>query len=224
MEVVKNQSEDGLEVFLYDNDKCLAIRFGANGDLYWTLRKDNTMLDNSFVITKENYKLYTLFETLYSDIEDINIFDMDSFPLYLDEEEKQKYIKERKNMIERNKGYYRLFNHSHYNDLFDKDNKTITWYSDESSYEVANYLKIKKEEEIFKLEFNIQPHIDGYDRDFHTLYTIPIRFRNSGSRYNPFNMIFMKMYNNMNELEDVNDIGHQIHIEEAIYNKEKIKK
>ena len=78
--------------------------------------------------------------------------------------------------------------------LFDKENNTITWYSDETNHEVANILKIKKENESFELEFYIQPYIEGYDRDFNSLYHIPIRFRNSGSSYDPFNIVFMRMY------------------------------
>ena len=50
---------------------------------------------------------------------------------------------------------------------------------------------------------------------------IPIRFRNSGSFYNPFNVLFMRMHNKMKKIDDVNDIGHQIHIEEYLYNKQK---
>ena len=89
-----------------------------------------------------------------------------------------------------------IFVSSIYNEeLFDEENKTITWYSDETAHKVANYLKIKKETDCFIINFNIQENIDGYDSDFNSsLYDISIRFRNSGSRYDPFNIIFMRMY------------------------------
>ena len=119
---------------------------------------------------------------------------------------------------------YRLFNLSNYNELFDKENNTITWYSDETNHEVANILKIRKESKSFELEFYIQPYIEGYDRDFNSLYHIPIRFRNSGSSYDPFNIVFMRMYEKMKQVYDINDYGHQIHIEEYLYNQNKIKK
>lgn len=122
------------------------------------------------------------------------------------------------------KNKYRLFNLSNYNELFDKENNAVTWYSDETSHEVANILKIKKENESFELEFYIQPYIEGYDRDFNSLYHIPIRFRNSGSSYDPFNIVFMRMYEKMKQVDHVNDYGHQIHIEEYLYNQNKIKK
>ena len=35
---------------------------------------------------------------------------------------------------------------------------------------------------------------------------ISIRFRNSGSRYRPFNLIFMRMFNELQNLT-VNDLG-----------------
>ena len=66
-------------------------------------------------------------------------------------------------------------------------------------------------------------NIEGYDRDFASLYYIPIRFRNSGSRYDPFNIIFMRMYERLKKIDDVNDYGHQIHMEEYLYEKEKAK-
>lgn len=71
------------------------------------------------------------------------------------------------------------------------------------------------------MQFFIQLHLDGYDEDFHSPNYIPIRIRNSGSSYDPFNIVFMKMYNKMKKIDDTKDIGHQIHIEEYLYNKEK---
>ena len=44
--------------------------------------------------------------------------------------------------------------------------------------------------------------------------TYSIRFRNSGSRYEPFNICFMQMYN---ELKNYDSNCHQIHIEEYLY-------
>ena len=214
MKVVKYDNEFGLIISFQESDKRLDISFGGNGDLYWTIHSKNTNDDNNFIITKENYEVYRLFEELFNDIENIKIFDEEEIPFYLETDEKIEY--------EKNK--YRLFNHSNYNELFDKENNTITWYSDETNHEVANILKIKKENETFKLEFFIQPHVEEYDRDFNSLYHIPIRFRNSGSSYDPFNIVFMRMYQKMKQIDDVNDYGHQIHIEEYLFNQNKVKK
>lgn len=228
MKVTKEKSEFGLNVFLEEEGKRLGFTFGGNGDLYWAIHspKDDKNEENNyeyFIITKENYAIYSLFEQLFYDIENINIFDEEDIPFYIEsEEEKQEYLKRMKQENDELKTSYRLFNRSNYNELF--NNNTITWYSDETAHEVANILKVKKDEDIFKIEFYIQPYMKGHDKDFHSLGHIPIRFRNSGSSYDPFNIIFMKMYNSMKEIDDVNDIGHQIHIEEYIYNKGKVKK
>lgn len=224
MRLIKEESEFGLNVFLEDSCKYICFSFGGNGDLYWSIHSKNKD-DNYFVITKENYNLYSLFLQLYNDIENINIFDVNDVPLFIEtKEEIDEYIKQRREHIEYQKYKCRNLNGSNYNELFNKDKNTITWYSDETAREVANILKIIKCDDYFRIEFYIQPHIKGYDEDFHTKNYIPIRFRNSGCRYDPFNIVFMKMYNCMHLLDDINDIGHQIHIEEYLYDKEKVKK
>ena len=45
-----------------------------------------------------------------------------------------------------------------------------------------------------------------------------IRISNSGSRYAPFNIVFMRMFTKLQDIDDINDYGHQIHIEEYLYN------
>lgn len=222
MKVIKEKTNFGTDVILEEEDKFIRFSYGGNLDLYWSIhsknKNDNTK-SNYFIITKENYGIYNLFERLFDDIENINIFDEDDFiPFYIEtEDDKKEYLEEQRKYIEEQKNRYRLFNHSNYNELFDLKNRTITWYSDETAHEVANILMIKQEEDIFKIEFYIQTYIEGYDEDFHSAYYIPIRFRNSGSSYDPFNSVFMKMYNNLTKIDDTKDIGHQIHIEEYLY-------
>lgn len=206
MKISKENNEFGLQIFIEEENSYLSIFYGGNLDLYWAIHSNKRTLENDsksdmFVITKENYELYNLFENLYNDIKEINIF---------------KDFKE-------DKDRYRLYNRSNYQELFDEKNKTITWYSDETAHEVSNYLKIKKEKDCFIINFNIQEYIEGYDRDFSSLYYIPIRFRNSGSRYDPFNIIFMRMYKRLKEIDDVNEYGHQIHMEEYLYEMEQQK-
>lgn len=207
MKVIKQENEFGTIISFQELDNIFEVSFCGNFDLYWTIHSKEENDHHNFIITKENYEVYKLFEELFDDIENIKIFDED-FSFYTKTEEEIAY---EKNM-------YRLYNHSNYNELFDKENNTITWYSDETNHEVANILKIKKEEETFRIEFYIQSYKNGYDRDFNSSHHIPIRFRNSGSSYDPFNTVFMRMYKKMNQLDDVNDFGHQMHIEEYLYN------
>lgn len=100
------------------------------------------------------------------------------------------------------------------NNLF--KNEMIEWYSDELPIDIASKLTIKKEDDTFKVIFEKSKKI--YDGIFIT-YTI--RFRNSGSRYNPFNISFMNMYN---ELKKYDPDNNQIHIEEYLYKQKTLKK
>lgn len=221
MQVIKYENEFGLIISFQELGKRLDISFGGNLDLYWTIYSKNESDCHDFIITKENYEVYKLFEELFDDIKNIKIYTETVIPFYIEtEEERQDYLNE----VEYEKSKYRLYNCSNYNELFDKENSIITWYSDETNHEVANILKIKKEKESFRLEFFIQPHKKEYDRDFNSLNYISIRFRNSGSSYEPFNVIFMRMYEKMKQIDDVSDNGHQIHMEEYLYNQSKIKK
>lgn len=114
--------------YLKQDNKILEITFGGNLDLYWSLRiiKDykltieknrNAMYDEvkgTFIITKENYFIYSLFEELYDDIKqsrifiptelkpDIDYFDSDEIDLdllnYMSEEEANKKMKDIKKL------------------------------------------------------------------------------------------------------------------------------
>ena len=206
MRISKVENEFGLQIFIEEDNSYLSILYGGNLDLYWSIHSNKRTIENdsktdTFIITKENYELYNIFDNLYNDIKEINLFED----------------------FEEDKDKYRLYNYSNYHELFDEENKTITWYSDETAHEVANYLKIVKAKDHFVIVFNIQEYIEGYDRDFASLYYIPIRFRNSGSRYDPFNIIFMRMYEKLKKINDVNEYGHQIHIEEYLYEQEQQK-
>lgn len=212
--VVKRQYDKYNEIYNYElisDDNKLFISFEGNLDLYFTIYGKNI---NEFIIAKENMTIYNLFDKLYNEIKNINVFEKEYIPFYIEtDQEKEDYLK-------KTKEEYRLYNKSNYNELFDEKNKTITWYSDETAHEVANYLKIKKEDEKYKLEFSTQPHIEGYDRDFNSKYSIPIRFRNSGSRYKPFNVCFMRLFNN---LQNYDPDYHQITIEEYEYKRKILK-
>ncbi len=223
MKLTKEEHESGTAIFLEEGDKTLSFTFGGNLDLYWTLRTKNESASKTFTITKENYGVYRLFARLFSDIEDINIHSLEDeyLPFYIEtEEEEREYLAKRAKEIEEEKEIYRKYNKAHYNDLFNPESRKITWYSDETASKVANYVEIIEGEETYTLLFHQQPDIEGYDRDFKSAFYTPIRFRNSGSSYDPFNIIFMRMYNDMKDVDDVLDYGHQLHMEEYLYNQQ----
>ena len=118
--------------------------------------------------------------------------------------------------IKNNKIYYDKENYikGDNTELF-KDGK-IDWYSDEFYEEIASRLVIEKENEKFKITFIKSK------KDYEGLFrTYAVRFRNSGSRYKPFNASFMYMYNS---LKEYNPEYQQIHMEEYLYNQKVLKK
>lgn len=97
--------------------------------------------------------------------------------------------------------------------LFD-DNK-ITWVSDDGCLENGSRVIIEKlDEEKIKITFKKGKVANSF------IYTYNVRISNSGSRYKPLNIPFVNMYNKLKEYDFEN---HQIHIEEYIYSKKKIK-
>lgn len=206
---IKNQSSS-YNFYFKEENKELGIIFGGNLDLYWNLIKKEKIdlkpseifkynskeVKETFIITKDNYFIYSLFEQLYNDIKECNIFNKDN---YLGDEI---LYKERSN----------------YKELF--DGTTIKWHSDEEPYEIADRVKIEKIEDTYVLEF-IRPELTEDKFPFRMINSVSIRFRNSGSRYDPFNIIFMRMFN---KLQEYNPEYHQIHIEELEYQKKLILK
>ena len=88
----------------------------------------------------------------------------------------------------------------------------ITWYCDDfADLNNASNFCIKKYKDYFLLTFK-KSKIELFNGCFFPTYSV--RIRNSGSRYEPFNISFMGMYQ---KLKDYNDKYHQIHIEEYLY-------
>lgn len=206
LKVHKIKNEQGTYNFKIENEEnALNIFFGGNGDLYFFVSKRNLLDEKqivNFEITKENYVLYELFKQLYNQIIDCDIYKIDK----LEELEfySQQEIVERIRMYKEwnddlKKGFI-------YRDLV--RNGVISWRNDEQIYEEANTLNIYKEEGKYRLEFIL--------KNKELSHFIDIRFRNSGSRYTPFNISFMELYQCL-QLYDPK--YHQVHIEEYMYQK-----
>ena len=231
MDVIKIKSEFGFDHYdIKKDNKILKILFGGNGDLYWILHNSKISPKNvkeyrthlespymeEFIITKENYFLYQLFDELINDIENSRIYlptenelelEFDSFG-----EKRHESSKERCNRLNNHhKNYYK------YKLLF--EDKAICWHSDEHIFEDADRVKITKQSDNIHLLFS-RPSIKEEEQLYHMAGSIGIRFRNSGSFYDPYNIIFMRMFQKLQEYEPD---YHQIHIEEIEYQK-RIKK
>ena len=200
----KIKTDFGYTINIYDSNKILTITFGGN--LYWYLSSKEKKEVDTFEITKENYFLYSLFDILYNDIVNCNLF-----KVYNEELSFVNSIKELQKIYNRKKELNIIFSeYEEYKRLY--NGEYICWYSDDDSIEDANYVKIIKDDYKYILEF-----FSNFKSN--TLWlSNTIRFRNSGSRYMPFNMIFMDMYNSLCT-SDYDE--NQIHIEEYLYKKKK---
>lgn len=203
MNITKELSELGLyNIKIEEDNKIFEMIFCGNGDLYWHLnnKNDNKSSIQKFIITKENYELFSLFTNLFYNLENINIYKPFDFDLTLCEnyEEKNKLYQEAKIANERLKNrreYYELYHDG-----------IITWKSDDSfDEERYNEVMIANNKDSFKLTFT-----------FKEKWTRSIRFRNSGSSYQPFNILFMDTFNKLQEY-DPNYL--QMHLEEYAYQK-----
>ena len=179
--------------------KILTMNFGGNLDLsfscYDEFRSTKEKID--FVISKDNYILYELFDELYNDVKSCNIFKYDTCSLYsfYDEEEIDNIRMETESLNDTFK------NMDVYGDIF--DGNKIRWYSDDES---CNLLTITPFNDCYVLEF-----FTGYEISY--LDRFSVRFRNSGSRYDPFNVLFMNLFNKI--ISDSYDFD-QMHIEEYV--------
>lgn len=198
------QFENTYNYELRDNDKSMILSFQGNLDFYMSAisYKDNRDKKISFTITKENYAIYSLFDELFRDVEECNIFSVDETRLeFMDDEDE---IKEYYERIERMNSD--LKNYSAYKRLIKRN--LITWKSDDRDYGEPDFVKIYRAEDAFYITFVRQ------SEELH-MGTV-VRFRNSGSSYDPFNIPFMKFFN---KLQEYDPEYHQIHIEEVILQK-----
>ena len=186
------------------DDGIFNIGFGGNLDLYFSYKYRGNILDTAnnkdFYITKENYFLYSLFDELYNDVKNYNIFTIDMF------DSEDEYLRCQNDFLERDKNNPRK--------LF-RDSK-IEWHSDDFDYDDGSYFVIDKLDDCYKLTF-YKSKCD----DFIYSITYSVRLRNSGSRYGFFNVIFMRMYNRLCEY---NPNFHQFHVEEYMYKKNLVKR
>lgn len=231
MEVTKElvEREECYNFYIKEGNQVLKIIFGGNLDLYWILYNYSKLdlskeelkklyfqeIKYNFTITKENYFIYSLFEELYNDIKESRIFipfQNKSNEENIDEESDfdfMNYMTEEKanilNETYKKRAAYQL--------LF--DNETIEWHSDDDTYDRSDRVVIKKIDDTFLLEF-IRPAVSQTNFIHRIPGSISIRFRNSGSTYDPYNIIFMRMFN---KLQEYDPEYHQIHLEELPYQK-----
>ena len=75
MEIVISGINNGFkDITLIDGNVRLIMSIYGNGDLYWTITDDSKLIKNMFfTITRENGAVYSAFQDLFADIENVNV-------------------------------------------------------------------------------------------------------------------------------------------------------
>lgn len=209
LEIKKIKTEFGYSFTILTNQGSFHILYAGNLDLYWSYIPDGSILKQtdtkSFIINKENYFLFSLFETLYNKVKECKPFEITEVDYFCCETLED--VKLKKQEIQKLNKNFKEQQQYNPNRLF--KNNIIEWHSDDCEYDYTSKVKIKKLNESYLITFEKSKKESG-------CYTYSVRFTNSGSRYEHFNQVFMKMYIDLiNYEEDY----HQIHIEEYLYQK-----
>lgn len=205
-----------------DESKSLNIDFSGALDLHFTLKNYNN--NPIFIIGKDNYLVYEIFDKLYNDIINGVVFEPLS-NLEINriinkcELNEQDYYQVLKNEFEKEVENKKEFKERAQELGLVVDDKII-WRSDDYPIDIAPYVLIEKLESVYKLTFGI-PKVERElssieDYFLYDSKCISVRIRNSGSRYNYFNICFMRAYKALINLDFQN---HQIHIEEYMIDK-----
>ncbi len=182
------------------------MNFCGNLDLYFELK--NFGEDPTFLIGKDNYAVYQIFDHLYHDVMNGITFD-DCLSYDLDEEEKRRREEWKENTRKDN---LRIAAET---GLI--INNEIVWKSDEFPHDIAPYFRIAKYPNSYLITFDrpdiTQNELDSLEEFLLYNNASSVRIRNSGSAYGLFNVPFMKAYRSLLAMHSEYP---QVHIEEYI--------
>lgn len=201
VEINKQLDEWDNYKFKIKTDKgTIEIDWGGDLDLYLRIIPDQNRNDSYVIdITKEKYFLYRLFDEVYD-----AIISCDPYKYSYEDKIYNPFDKKTDSIN------YDAIRSQEY--LLNDD--IITWISDDGMKEDGARISIKKCDDKYELTFK-RGYSDGR-------LTYSIRFRNSGSRYMPFNSTFGIMYDKLKYYDK--DVDMQIHIEEYIYKQKHLTK
>lgn len=174
------------DVIMRKDNKIFSMFFMGVGDLFWSISKETPdSLKETFDISKSESDVYELFDELYENAS-------------------------KGKVLEEDDGFFK--SQITHRNFFNSEAKTIEWHSDETYFESDDVVKIIKQKDNYHLEFT-RPK--KYEDPYHygSPRMISIRFRNSGSYYHPFNIIFMKMFQKAQNLRE-REANKQIEIEQ----------
>lgn len=183
------------DILIRNEKKLLKIFYGSNGDLYLDIFGDhNINEDENYTATfsiNQNQEIYQYFESLIDSIIKCKVFAVSDIELEMCN------TKEHMNELLKSNQLYNegLKNSDVYNRLV--QDSAIIWYSDNIYDEKANKLRIEKKDDKIILTF-----IDNPDDP---TFGFGIRICNSGSKYDPFNVCFMNLFNQLQTLNKRNE-------------------
>lgn len=220
-----NDGCGGIKLFRENPDHFLEIHFEGNLDVYFTLH--GILHGTTFLIGKDDYEIYRLFDELYSKVLNGRCYDFVEDDLesimwecetsdidYHEELKRKRESREERRQMNLDQAYA--------SGLIVGDD--IIWRSDDYAKDIAPYFVIRRLTNAYELEFDVPQvsrELDFYEKmpinDYKYRYWVSVRLRNSGSRYEPFNHCFKRLYN---KFLDLNPEYHQIHIEEWLIDEE----
>ncbi len=179
------------DILIRDDKNLLKIFYGANGDLYFDIfgsrnKNENGLYTAIFCITHHE-EIYQYFEQLINCIIDCKVFDIDDFCNLDNVTDGLNSVQQRNKKLKTKQVYKRLV-----------CNDRIIWYSDNIYDESANVLQIERDYEKIKLVFVDNPNDPSFG--------FGIRISNSGSKYDPFNICFMNLFNQLQLLSKADSI------------------
>lgn len=163
------------DIFIRQDGKTLKIFYGATGDLYFDIFGNYSfnklgIRTSKFYINKDS-DVYSYFDNLFHNILDYKVYD-DNYSNFF-------HLDNEKNLNQR-------LQESNANSKLLK-NGNIEWYSDSIYDEKANLLRIERIDEGIVFSF--------FDNPEDPTFGFGIRICNSGSKYEPFNLCFMRLFN-----------------------------
>lgn len=176
------------DILIRKDNKTLKLFYGGNGDLYFDIYGEYTETEEGynayFEIDKED-EVYPYFKRLIETIRDAVVFIPSETQTELLDDPYEFY-----EIIE----YYKKKNEElkeSYPHTELVKNGMIEFYSDSIYNEKANRMTMKEIDEKIRLDFfdNPEDDIDGFG----------IRICNSGSKYMPFNICFMRFFDKLHE-------------------------
>lgn len=178
------------DILIKDGKKTLKIFYASNGDLYIDIFGQHSLDEyGNYTATfsiNQRQEIYRYFEILLDNIIKCNVFQVSDIELEMcnTQEQTTKLLNSSQLYNERLKSSYA------YNSLV--QDSTIIWYSDNIYDEKANKVSIEKIDDEIILTF-----IDNPDDP---TFGFGIRICNSGSKYDPFNICFMNLFNQLQQL------------------------